>query len=188
MLVRSLKPGKSWNEAGKGKRTVIQAWTFPGFLLVENKKNEMNTKIAIGNDHAGYELKLKLIEWLEGQGYQVQNFVTNSTDSVDYPDYVHPVAKAVDKGEYRFGILICGSGQGASFTANKHQGIRATLCWDPKIAKLAREHNNANILCLPGRFISGEEGIAILTSFWNRVSKGGDTKIGLARFQFDLLA
>jgi ribose 5-phosphate isomerase B len=81
---------------------------------------------------------------------------TNTTESVDYPDYVHPLATAVENGEFRFGILVCGSGQGVSFTANKHQGIRAALCWKPEIAKLAREHNNGNILCLPGRFISDE--------------------------------
>ncbi len=130
-------------------------------------------KIAIGNDHAGYEMKITLLNWLEEQGYVVKNFGTNSDQSVDYPDYVHPVAKAVEKGEYRFGVLICGSGQGVSFTANKHQGIRAALCWESKIAKLAREHNNANILCLPGRFISDEEGKAILQCFLETKFEGG---------------
>jgi ribose 5-phosphate isomerase B len=125
----------------------------------------MKNKIAIGNDHAGYEMKVTLLKWLEEQGYELRDFGTDTPDSVDYPDYVHPVASAVEKGEFRFGILVCGSGQGVSFTANKHQGIRAALCWKPEIAKLSREHNNANILCLPGRFISDEEGIDILKNF-----------------------
>lgn len=125
----------------------------------------MKAKIAIGNDHAGYKMKVILLKWLTEQGYQIQNFGTDTSESVDYPDYVHPVAKAVENGQFRFGILICGSGQGVSFTANKHQGIRAALCWTPEISKLSREHNNANILCLPGRFISDEEGIAILINF-----------------------
>jgi ribose 5-phosphate isomerase B len=133
----------------------------------------MKTKIAIGNDHAGYEMKLVVLKWLEEQGYEIENFGTDSQESVDYPDYVHPVASAVENGEFRFGILVCGSGQGVSFTANKHQGIRAALCWNPETAKLAREHNNANILCLPGRFISDEEGIAILKNFMETKFEGG---------------
>ena len=133
----------------------------------------MRSKIAIGNDHAGYEMKVILLKWLEEQGYQIENFGTDSPESVDYPDYVHPVANAVEKGEFRFGILVCGSGQGVSFTANKHQGIRAALCWKPEIAKLAREHNNANILCLPGRFVSDKEGIEILKNFLETKFEGG---------------
>jgi len=131
------------------------------------------TKIAIGNDHAGYEIKEILLKWLEEQGYEYKNFGTNTPESVDYPDYVHPVASAVERGEYRFGILVCGSGQGVSFTANKHQGIRAALCWKPEIASLSREHNNANILCLPGRFISNEEAIDILKNFLETTFEGG---------------
>ena len=133
----------------------------------------MRSKIAIGNDHAGYEMKVILLKWLDEQGYQIENFGTDSPESVDYPDYVHPVANAVEKGEFRFGILVCGSGQGVSFTANKHQGIRAALCWKPEIAKLAREHNNANILCLPGRFVSDKEGIEILKNFLETKFEGG---------------
>ncbi len=133
----------------------------------------MRTKIAIGNDHAGYEMKVPILKWLEEQGCEFKNFGTDSPGSVDYPDYVHPVANAVEKGEFRFGILVCGSGQGVSFTANKHQGIRAALCWKPEISKLAREHNNANILCLPGRFISDEEDIAILKNFLETKFEGG---------------
>jgi ribose 5-phosphate isomerase B len=129
--------------------------------------------IAVGNDHAGYEMKLIILEWLEQEGYQVKNFGTDTPESVDYPDYVHPVASAVEKGEFKYGILVCGSGQGVSFTANKHQGIRAALCWKPEISVLARQHNNANILCLPARFISHEESIEILKQFLNTQFEGG---------------
>ena len=130
-------------------------------------------KIAIANDHAGYEMKTSLLKWLEEQKFNYTNFGTDSSESVDYPDYVHPLANAVEKGEFNLGILVCGSGQGVSFTANKHQGIRAALCWEPEIAKLAREHNNANILCLPGRFLSEEKGIEILKDFLNTKFEGG---------------
>ncbi len=133
----------------------------------------MLKRIAIGNDHAGFEMKSVLLKWLEENGFEVKNFGTDTSDPVDYPDYVHPVANAVEKNDFRFGVLICGSGQGVSFTANKHQGIRAALCWKPEIAQLARQHNNANILCLPGRFITKEEGIAILKSFLESKFEGG---------------
>jgi ribose 5-phosphate isomerase B len=114
-----------------------------------------------------------VLKWLEEQGYEVKNFGTDSSDSVDYPDYVHPVAEAVEEGAFDFGVLICGSGQGVSFTANKHQGIRGALCWNEEIARLSREHNNANILCMPGRFLSGEEGIRILQRFLHTSFEGG---------------
>ena len=130
-------------------------------------------KIAIANDHAGYEMKLPLLGWLEEQNYQVTNFGTDSADSVDYPDFVHPLASSIERGEFEFGILVCGSGQGVSFTANKHQGIRAALCWKPEIAKLAREHNNANVLCIPGRFLNSIEGIKILKVFLETAFEGG---------------
>ena len=130
-------------------------------------------KVAVGNDHAGYEIKLVVLEWLKEQGYEVRNFGTDSPDSVDYPDYVHPVAEAVETGEYDLGVLICGSGQGVSFTANKHQGIRATLCWIPEIAELARAHNNSNILCLPGRFVDREMAIGIMENFFSTPFEGG---------------
>ncbi len=124
-------------------------------------------KIAIGNDHAGIEMKLILEKWLGEQGYEISNYGTDSSDSMDYPDVVHPLAVAVERGEFELGILVCGSGQGVSFTANKHQGIRAALCWQPKIAELARSHNNANILTLPGRFLDAKTGIEILKKFLN---------------------
>lgn len=130
-------------------------------------------KIAIGNDHAGVEMKVILKEWLEEQGYEVANYGTDSPDSMDYPDVVHPLASAVEEGEFELGVLVCGSGQGVSFTANKHQGIRAALCWQPVIAELARSHNNANVLTLPGRFLDSETGIEILKKFLHTPFEGG---------------
>lgn len=130
-------------------------------------------QIAIGNDHAGFELKSTLLKWLEEQGHEVSNFGTNTPESVDYPDYVHPVANAVERAEYRFGILVCRSGQGVAFTANKHQGIRAALCWIPEVATMARQHNNANVLCLPASFISENEGIEIVKAFLEAKFEGG---------------
>ena len=103
-------------------------------------------KIAIGGDHAGFDLKLKVIEKLQNEGYEVKDFGPYSSESCDYPDYVHPLAQGVEKGEFTFGIVICGSGNGASMTANKHQDIRSALCWNKEIVALARQHNDANIL------------------------------------------
>ncbi len=130
-------------------------------------------KIAIGNDHAGVEMKVALQEWLEEQGYEISNYGTDTADSMDYPDVVHPLATAVEKGEFDLGVLVCGSGQGVSFTANKHQGIRAALCWQPEIAELARSHNNANILSLPGRFLDKATAIEILKRFITTAFEGG---------------
>lgn len=111
-------------------------------------------KIAIGNDHAGTEYKMAVVEYLQSKGIEVLNFGTDSSDSVDYPDFVHPVASKVNEKEVDFGILICGSGNGVAMTANKYQNVRAGLCWNKEIVQLIREHNNANILCLPARFTS----------------------------------
>jgi ribose 5-phosphate isomerase B len=130
-------------------------------------------KIAIGNDHAGYELKLVLSDWLKEQGYDVKDYGTDSSEAADYPDIMHPVAGLVEKGKFDFGVLICGSGQGASITANKHQRIRATLCWMPEIAALARSHNDANIICLPGRFLEKDIAIEILKVFLDTSFDGG---------------
>ena len=109
--------------------------------------------IAIGSDHAGYEYKAELINFLEEKGFQVKDMGAYDSKSVDYPDFAHPVAYAVEKREVSAGILICGSGNGVAITANKHQGIRAALCWTAEIARLARQHNNANVICLPARFV-----------------------------------
>src|SRR5690606_31872791 len=112
--------------------------------------------IAIGSDHAGYEFKELLKSFLTEKGYTVIDFGTKSKDSVDYPDYVHPLAAEVASGQIELGILLCGSANGVCMTANKHRDIRAALCWNTEVAKLARQHNNANIICLPARFVSIE--------------------------------
>jgi ribose 5-phosphate isomerase B len=133
----------------------------------------MQTKIAIGGDHAGVAYKAELIQFLEGKGYEVKNFGTDRTDSVDYPDFAHPVATEVESGNAQLGILICGSANGVAMTANKHQGIRAAICWTPELAALARQHNDANILCLPARFISIENALAITDKFLQSQFEGG---------------
>jgi ribose 5-phosphate isomerase B len=137
-------------------------------------------KIAIGSDHAGFALKAKLITILEAAGHQVKDFGCYSEDSIDYPDYAHPVANEVEQQAADLGVLICGSGNGISMTANKHQGIRCALCWTPEIASLARQHNDANILSLPARFISEELATEILHAFLSAQFEGGRhaTRVG----------
>ncbi|MCM4167842.1 Putative sugar phosphate isomerase YwlF [Arenibacter antarcticus] len=130
-------------------------------------------KIAIGNDHAGTEYKLAIIGLLKSMDLEVSNYGTNGSDSVDYADFVHPVAKDVESGDADLGILICGSGNGVSMTANKHQKIRAALCWNTEIVKLAREHNDANILSLPARFISLPQALDMVKTFINTSFEGG---------------
>jgi ribose 5-phosphate isomerase B len=128
----------------------------------------MNTKmIYIGSDHAGFTLKEKVISYLKSAGYEVDDSGTYSEDSVDYPDFAHPVAEKTAAGNESKGILICGSGNGVCMTANKHKGVRAALCWNTDLARLAREHNNANILCLSARFISDEEALDMVNVFLN---------------------
>ncbi|MGB5463449.1 MAG: ribose 5-phosphate isomerase B [Aureibaculum sp.] len=129
--------------------------------------------IAIGNDHAGTLYKLEIVKKLKEKGYSVLNFGTNSEDSVDYPDFIHPVANAVSKGEADFGITICGSGNGAQMTANKHQKIRAALCWNNELVALARQHNNANILSIPARFVSLYQALSFVDIFLNTKFEGG---------------
>ncbi len=130
-------------------------------------------KIAIGNDHAGTEYKNTIVDHLKNQGHEVMNFGTDSNDSVDYPDFVHPVAEAVSKGQVDFGILICGSGNGVSMTANKHQKIRAALCWTKEITELARQHNDANILSIPARFTSVPQATGMVDAFLTTPFEGG---------------
>jgi ribose 5-phosphate isomerase B len=132
-----------------------------------------NYKIAIGADHAGFELKEKVVNWLKDLQPELKDIGTFSNESVDYPDFAHAVAGEVEKGNYDFGILICGTGIGVDMTANKHQGIRSALCWNREIASLARSHNNANVICLPGRFITIEEAKDILEIFLNTEFTGG---------------
>ena len=122
-------------------------------------------KIAFASDHAGYELKQHLMDMMRSRGYVTVDFGTNSTESCDYPDYAHPCAVAVEKGDCAFGIAMCGTGNGISMTLNKHQGIRAALCWKPEIAALAKQHNNANILVLPARFVTQQEADSIVDAF-----------------------
>lgn len=130
-------------------------------------------KIAIGGDHAGYDLKLKVIEKLEKEGHEVKDFGPYSADSCDYPDYVHPLAQAVEAGEFKFGIVICGSGNGVNMVANKYQGIRSGLCWEPELAEMTRLHNDANVLAVPARYIPEEKGLAIVDAFINTEFEGG---------------
>ena len=130
-------------------------------------------KIAIGGDHAGFEYKSKLITLLQENGHEVIDVGPFSDASVDYPDFAHPLAVSVEKGENDLGILICGSGNGVAITANKHQGIRAALCWTEELGALAKQHNNANVLCLPARFISFELATQIVLTFINTPFEGG---------------
>ena len=130
-------------------------------------------KIAIGNDHAGTEYKLAIIGLLKSMGIEVINHGTDGSDSVDYADFVHPVAIEVEEGNADLGIIICGSGNGVSMTANKHQKIRAALCWTTEIVKLAKEHNDANILSLPARFISLPQALEMVKIFLNTSFEGG---------------
>ena len=129
--------------------------------------------IAMGADHAGVAFKQEVKEWLENKGYQVKDCGTYSTDSVDYPDFAHPTASSVETGEAAFGILFCGSANGVAITANKHAGIRAGLCWLPEIAELTRLHNDANIICIPARFVSIESAIEMIDLFMNTAFEGG---------------
>ncbi len=130
-------------------------------------------KIAIGNDHAGTFYKQQITAQLKENGIEVLNFGTNNTESVDYPDFVHPVAAALSDDEVDFGIVICGSGNGVSMTVNKHEAIRGALCWNKEIAHLARTHNNANILCIPARFTSVHQAIEMVNVFLNTEFEGG---------------
>lgn len=130
-------------------------------------------KISIGNDHAGTEYKLAIVGLLKSMSIEVINHGTDGSDSVDYPDFIHPVASDVETERADLGIIICGSGNGASMTANKHQGIRAALCWNKEIVALAREHNNANILSLPARFISLPQALEMVITFLNTEFEGG---------------
>jgi ribose 5-phosphate isomerase B len=130
-------------------------------------------KIGFACDHAGYKLKNILIKYLEKKGFETLNFGTNSEDSCDYPDFAHPLANSVEKGECDFGISICGSGNGINMTVNKHNGIRSALCWNVEISELARLHNDANICALPARFISEETAIGIVDKFLDTEFEGG---------------
>lgn len=130
-------------------------------------------KIAIGNDHAGPDYKKAIIQFLEAKGHQVINYGTDTTESVDYPDFGHAVAKDVSEGKVEYGIVICGSGNGIAMTVNKHQKVRAGLCWTKEIAYLTRLHNDANILSIPARFTSIQQAVEIVETFINTQFEGG---------------
>ena len=130
-------------------------------------------EIAIAGDHAGFNLKAIIKEYLQSKGHQIKDFGTNSEQSCDYPDFAHPLAKAINDGEYKRGILICGSANGVNIVANKHQQVRSALCWNVEVAQLARQHNNANVVALPARFISKELAIQIVDAFISTEFEGG---------------
>lgn len=134
---------------------------------------DLSKPIAIGADHAGVEYKTAIIKFLIEKGYKVSDFGTHTTDSVDYPDFAHPTANSVESNEAAFGILICGSANGVAITANKHQNVRAALCWQNDIAALARQHNNANVICIPARFVAKELAIQMLETFIQTAFEGG---------------
>jgi len=141
---------------------------------------DLTKPIAIGADHAGFEYKAALVKWLVAKGYQVSDFGLYENKSVDYPDYAHPVALAVEAGEVAFGILLCGSANGVAITANKHQGIRAGLCWENEVAKLVRLHNDANIICIPARFVAEVQAEEMIETFMSTAFEGGRhaTRVG----------
>lgn len=130
-------------------------------------------KIALASDHAGYSTKEEMKRYLESLGHQVWDFGTHNEESVDYPDFAHPLSIAVEKGEYTLGFIFCGSGNGVSITANKHQGIRSALCWTAEIASLARQHNDANVCAIPARFVSVSDAKHIVKAFLDSKFEGG---------------
>jgi len=133
----------------------------------------MSKTIAIGGDHAGFEYKTMLVEILGSAGYEVKDYGPHSSDSVDYPDYVHPLCEAIEAGDMGLGIVICGSGNGVAITANKHQRIRAAICWNEELAALSRQHNDANVLAIPARFISFEIAEKMVRVFLETDFEGG---------------
>lgn len=138
-----------------------------------NKIDLKKMKLSIGNDHAGTDYKNAVVSHLKSKGHQITNYGTDSNTSVDYPDFVHPVAKDVETQAADFGIIICGSGNGANMTANKHQAVRSALCWTKEITALARQHNNANILSIPARFTSVQQAIQMVDVFLETEFEGG---------------
>jgi len=138
-----------------------------------NTTFDKSLPVALGADHAGYEYKELLKALLLAEGWQLSDKGTHSLDSVDYPDFAHPVAADVEQGKAAFGVLICGSGEGVCITANKHAGVRAALCWNNEVAQLCRQHNNANVICLPARFVSIDAAKEMLQSFMQTAFEGG---------------
>ena len=134
---------------------------------------DISKPISIGSDHAGYEYKQFIADFLRSKGFIVRDNGTHSKDSVDYPDFAHPVANQVESGEAAYGILICGSANGVAITANKHAGVRAAICWTEELASLARAHNDANIICIPARFVSLESAVNMVKTFQSASFEGG---------------
>ena len=134
---------------------------------------DLTKPIAIGSDHAGYDYKEELISFLEGKGLPFADYGTHSRESADYPDFAHPVATAVEEGKAAFGILICGSANGVAITANKHAHVRAAICWGEELAQLAREHNNANIICIPAKFVREGDAEKMVGIFLTTDFEGG---------------
>lgn len=134
---------------------------------------DKNQVLPVGSDHGGFELKQYIIQTLSAEGYKFKDFGTNSNKSVNYPDFIHPVAKAINEELFKFGIIMCGSGQGASMTANKYPNVRAALCWDLEQARLTRLHNNANIIALPGRFVDFNTAVEMINVFLSTNFEGG---------------
>ena len=137
------------------------------------KTNRMKNIIPIGCDHAGYDLKLEVIKHLESRGFELKDMGCHSTESIDYPDFGHPVAEMVEANDNMLGIVICGSGNGINMTVNKHKGVRSALCWTVEIAELARQHNDANVLALPARFIDQSLAIKMVDAFMDTSFEGG---------------
>lgn len=133
----------------------------------------MSKKIAIGSDHAGFDYKQMLVTYLKEEGYEVYDVGPFSAESVDYPDFIHPVANRVEAEEADFGIILCGSGNGAAITANKHKGIRAAIAWNEDLSALARQHNNANVLSIPARFVNKELAVSMVDVFLQTAFEGG---------------
>ena len=133
----------------------------------------MDARIAIGCDHAGFPYKESIVGLLRSKGMEVLDFGTHSAESVDYPDFAHPVAEEVESGDTAMGVVMCGSGNGIAMTVNKHQGVRAAICWNEELARLARQHNDANVLSIPVRFVSEETALAMIEAFLNTEFEGG---------------
>ena len=155
-----------------------QTFTFAPIMAASSF--DISKPIGIGGDHAGFPYKQLIIEWLNKKGFQVTDFGTYGPDSVDYPDFAHPTATAVENGEVAFGILLCGSANGVAITANKHAGIRAGLCWTNEIVSLVRQHNDANVLCIPARFVAVDQAFAMIENFMATEFEGGRhaTRVG----------
>jgi ribose 5-phosphate isomerase B len=147
-----------------------------------NIKGEM---VPIASDHGGFELKRYIIDHLRERGYEVKDFGTYNADSVDYPDFIHPLAREINDGIYKSGIIICGSGNGAQMVANKYPNVRAALCWTEEITKLARQHNDANILSLPGRFLDPETAMKMVDIFLDTAFEGGRHEIRVKKIRLN---